>query len=238
MAAVLISETFESGVLLQSQGGQWLDAPAANIVTTEQVHAGTRALKYDPSFSTTTGLYRTVTATQILYIDMYWFFPTNFQYGPNGAPGRHTLRASNFVGDNVFANYLDTGIKGTGGMWGVEWNWSGPDTHSYLDLFTFPQNQWSRLELLLTLNDVGQFNGSTKIWLNGVSVLDATGDQYRTNNTLFTLFAATSNFDGPFTGDPHYWYLDDITVWNDCPATGASCSPTQTITRCKSIRLY
>ena len=235
-ATPIFSDGFESGILLQSQGGQWQFAAPANSIVTSPVHAGTRALKFDPTLDTDSGIYRIIPSTTQLYAEWYWLFPTGTDFGPAAAAGHHTFRISHAILDNLLARQLDSGIHSNGNVT-YEIFWPVANSVSHIRVIdSYPQGSWFRFEILFKLNTVGQANGSLQVWINNVIAFESLNTQYRFDSTEINTFLLTTNWDAPH-GSP-VWYFDDVNVWNGCPDTGASCSTGTSQVISKSIRLY
>ena len=217
----IFSDNFESGILLQSLGGQWQEASPAHSIVTSPVHTGTNALKYDTTLTTSPGIYRLIPLTTQLYAEWYWFFPTGTDFGP-AAGGHHTFRISHAIGDQLLARQLDSGIHSNGNV-SYEIFWPVANSVSHIRVIdSYPQGSWFRFEILFRLNTVGQANGSLQVWINSVLAFESLNTQYRFDSTEINTFLLTTNWDGPHMSP--VWYFDDVNVWNGCPDTGASCS--------------
>lgn len=103
-------------------------------------------------------------------------------------------------------------------------------------------DKWHRLEMLIYLNAPGAQDGMFKLWIDGQLRADsATTPPWSgnpkilrgSNTTDFQRFDIISNFDvetyNQLNGT-HWAYIDDVEWWTDCPASGASCSPSTTTT--------
>ena len=110
---------------------------------------------------------------------------------------------------------------------------------------------WHRVEMLIYLNTPGVSDGTVKLWYDGVAAIDtdaglnpghfgSPAKQPRNTNTNFVDLEIMTNADinGYFdcttrggvqpchsASADYFLYIDDVLWADDCPTTGATCSP-------------
>lgn len=224
-ATQLLAYDFESGTL---SSVFTLNVPtASNTISSAQVHAGTRALFYNPSAGSTSGsLAAPITPSTTVYAKWWWWVPSTIV----GGSGRHGFRVTRRVGDQFTPHWEVDSVIGTGGGFGIDvlFHDDGVDSGTiYHNLFNLPTNQWFLFELLYTLNTPGTANGVMTFWVNGTQRFTASKVLYRASGSSmsgFDTFLLTTNFDGAGAGS--YWYMDDVQVWDSVPTGGGPPPPT------------
>src|SRR5258706_1464712 len=92
-ATQLWGTDFESGTLLSKFD---LSVPTINVIQSLVVHAGTKALFYNPSTgSSSGGLAASIPVSTTVYAKFWWWVPSTIQ----GGAGHHGFRITKRVGD-------------------------------------------------------------------------------------------------------------------------------------------
>jgi hypothetical protein len=222
-ATQLFGTDFESATLASKFG---LNVPTTNTIQSSVVHAGTKALFYNPSSgSNSGGLAASIPVGTTVYAKWWWWVPSTIVSGA----GRHGWRFGLRQADNFLAHAQVDTVMGSGGGFGVDIFQSDDGIDSgtrFHNLFTLPTNQWFQFEVLCTLNTRGTSNGVMTFWINGVQRFTASNVLFRGPSSAmngYDTFLLTTNFDG--AGSESYWYMDDVQVWDGLQQTGGSPPP-------------
>ena len=205
-ATKILSDDFESGTT-----AKWYECdPGTNHITTQQVHSGTYALKFDGGYGPCVQFLSK--ESDRIYMSFWQFYPANFDDA--NAPGRHGWRLTYAAGDQYQVYQIDTG------PWDnfmTDFFWGG-DVH-YSDLVPngFPKGQWFHFEYLVQLNTPGQSNGEFTIWINGAQTHKTAGALWRTTgvSNKINMLELNTNYDNCLNNC--FWYLDDVEVWDNVP---------------------
>ena len=89
---------------------------------------------------------------------------------------------------------------------------SGSPVATYTNLAAaMPINTWNKIELEVQLNTVGQANGYSRIWMDGVLLVDHSNVVYRTNSNM-KLWGMTVDSGNLAGGPAAAYYIDSIEV--------------------------
>ncbi|MCI0621908.1 MAG: hypothetical protein L0387_09595 [Acidobacteria bacterium] len=196
----IISDDFESGA-----STSWTEFN--DLITTVQVHSGTRALYYNGW----PGVYKIFSpTTREVYFKVWWYLPTEFNF--TFAGGTHFWRFYT----TTFGYQIDTSTNGFNSI--DIFYLFGPNEGVYRSAAALPKGRWFKFEFYTILNDPGVANGTAKVWIDGVLKFDKTNTDLKATSANFNRFDLTTNYNQ----SPGAWYMDDVEVWNGCPP-GSSC---------------
>ncbi len=208
----VFADDFETGNF-----SKWNECGPRNEITTSVVHSGTFALHYANVVQSGECRSSFSQPTREVYLKFYWYLPTGFNF--EFAPGKHFWRMNAEDGGSI-----DTVTTcGTPDCMNLSIDYFlGPEIF-FEDAATLPTGRWHQFEFYNRLNDPGIANGEVKIWIDGVLQINKTNTNFNATASALNLLRLTTNYDN-CTGVCD-WYMDDVEVWNGCPA-GASCSGT------------
>ncbi|MCI0563476.1 MAG: polysaccharide lyase [Nitrososphaera sp.] len=203
---IIFQDNFETGNL-----SKW-GAGCSDRITTQTVHSGTYAFQYDgwPGC----GQFFPQ-STREAYLSFWWYFPPGF---PGGfAPGRHFWRLTYGTAGQSQIQQIDTQAAGTPNGMDVVFllNGNGP----LINGPQLPIGRWFKFDFYVRLNDIGAANGETAMWIDGVQAFRRTNVNLNADQNL-NMLLITTNYGGC---GATCWFVDDVKVWNGCPA-GESCS--------------
>jgi hypothetical protein len=219
--AVLLSEDFNDATLTgweDDTGDVWIDT------STMQSGAGSWRIQYDSEATncrnsagdgTVVSIRYSFTSSDQLYVRFWWRFNSDW-VGSGQTYHPHLF----FVLDELWANlaggplrvYVEVSalllrfIVGRGGV--EDWR----DT-----TYEFTQGNWSKVELWMQMNTVGQSDGILSAWVDGTSVFSASDMTYRTSADYHYGAIAVAPWIGDGSPQSQRMWMDELLVATKIP---------------------